>query len=583
MRKKKILSVLLATAMMSAMFTGCGGGGDDAASTNTNSGDNTSADASSSNSGDSANSGSSGSGEIKEFTAFFAVPGSEINDDNEIQQLIAEKTGVKVKETWLTGQTAQEAVGTLIAGGEYPDFIDGGDGCAQLYDAGALVALDDYIDKYPNIKEFLTEQEWDKLRQEDGHIYWINQFGNIYGEEKATTHNDEAFWIQTRVLEWAGYPEVHTMDQYFDLIERYNEANPTMEDGTANIPYTILCDDWRYFCLENAPEFLDGYPNDGSCIVDPETLTIIDYNTTPTAKRYFQKLNEEFKKGVVDPESFTQTYDEYIAKLSTGRVLGMIDQWWDFAYTVRDSLKQQGLDLKGCDYVPLPITIEEGIKNQWHNSGGVLNVASGIAITTSCKDVEGAMQFINDLLDQDVHDLRFWGVKDVDYNVDESGEFSRTEEMRMQSSDTAYKASHSCTYSYFPQYAGTSRDGINAMKPENQPKEFYDALSKNVQECFDAYGAQTYVDMLGTSEAPGPWYPMYSYSNNMTTATEGGTAWAKMGEIKHEYLPKVVMADDFEGAWEEYMEVYDGCNPQAFIDEMQAELDRRMEEAAKYN
>ena len=583
MRKKKILSVLLATAMMSAMFTGCGGGGDDAASTNTNSGDNTSADVSSSNSGDSANSGSSDSGEIKEFTAFFAVPGSEINDDNEIQQLIAEKTGVKVKETWLTGQTAQEAVGTLIAGGEYPDFIDGGDGCAQLYDAGALVALDDYIDKYPNIKEFLTEQEWDKLRQEDGHIYWINQFGNIYGEEKATTHNDEAFWIQTRVLEWAGYPEVHTMDQYFDLIERYNEANPTMEDGTANIPYTILCDDWRYFCLENAPEFLDGYPNDGSCIVDPETLTIIDYNTTPTAKRYFQKLNEEFKKGIVDPESFTQTYDEYIAKLSTGRVLGMIDQWWDFAYTVRDSLKQQGLDLKGCDYVPLPITIEEVIKNQWHNSGGVLNVASGIAITTSCKDVEGAMQFINDLLDQDIHDLRFWGVKDVDYNVDENGEFSRTEEMRMQSSDTAYKASHSCTYSYFPQYAGTSRDGINAMKPENQPKEFYDALSKNVQECFDAYGAQTYVDMLGTSEAPGPWYPMYSYSNNMTTATEGGTAWAKMGEIKHEYLPKVVMADDFEGAWEEYMEVYDGCNPQAFIDEMQAELDRRMEEAAKYN
>ena len=583
MRKKKILSVLLATAMMSAMFTGCGGGGDDAASTNTNSGDNTSADVSSSNSGDSANSGSSDSGEIKEFTAFFAVPGSEINDDNEIQQLIAEKTGVKVKETWLTGQTAQEAVGTLIAGGEYPDFIDGGDGCAQLYDAGALVALDDYIDKYPNIKEFLTEQEWDKLRQEDGHIYWINQFGNIYGEEKATTHNDEAFWIQTRVLEWAGYPEVHTMDQYFDLIERYNEANPTMEDGTANIPYTILCDDWRYFCLENAPEFLDGYPNDGSCIVDPETLTIIDYNTTPTAKRYFQKLNEEFKKGIVDPESFTQTYDEYIAKLSTGRVLGMIDQWWDFAYTVRDSLKQQGLDLKGCDYVPLPITIEEGIKNQWHNSGGVLNVASGLAITTSCKDVDGAMQFINDLLDQDMHDLRFWGVKDVDYNVDENGEFSRTEEMRMRSSDTAYKASHTCTYSYFPQYTGTSRDGINAMKPENQPKEFYDALSKNVQECFAAYGAQTYVDMLGTSEAPGPWYPMYSYSNNMTTATEGGTAWAKMGEIKHEYLPKVVMADDFEGAWEEYMEVYDGCNPQAFIDEMQAELDRRMEEAAKYN
>ena len=555
MKKKQMLAALMGVAMLSTLLAGCGGGDKE---------------------------GSSEEGGVKEFTAFFAVPGTEINDDNEIQQKIAEITGAKCKETWLTGQTAEEAVGTMIAGGEYPDFIDGGDGMAQLYDAGALVALDDYIDDYPNIKEYLTDQEWDKLRQEDGHIYWINQFQNIYGEEKATTHNDEAFWIQTRVLEWAGYPEVKTMDQYFDLIEAYQEANPTMEDGTENIPYTILCEDWRYFCLENAPQFLDGYPNDGSVIVDPEELKVIDYNTTPTAVKYFQKLNEEYHKGIVDPESFTQTYDEYIAKLSTGRVLGMIDQWWNFAYNVNDSLKQQGLDEQGCDYVPLPITIEEGIQNKWHCSGSVLNEASGLAITTSCEDVEGALQFINDLLSQEVHDLRYWGVEGEDYEVDENGLFYKTEEQRLEASDTAYKASHLCTYSYFPQYAGTSRDGINAMQPQYQPTEFFDGLSDDVKKCFEAYGAETYVDMLGTSEAPGPWYPMYSYSNNMTTSTPGGMALTKMGEIKHEYLPKVVKAEDFDAAWDEYMEAYESCDPQAFLDEMQEELDRRMEEAAKY-
>ena len=31
-----------------------------------------------------------------------------------------------------------------------------------------------------------------------------------------------------------------------------------------------------------------------------------------------------------------------------------------------------------------------------------------------------------------------------------------------------------------------------------------------------------------------------------------------------------------------YMEAYESCDPQAFLDEMQEELDRRMEEAAKY-
>lgn len=559
MKTKKAVSVILTAALMATLAAGCG-----------------------SNSKNSASGGSENSDGVKEFTAFFAVPGSELNDDNEVQDIIAEKTGAKVKETWLTGQTAEEAVGTLIAGGEYPDFIDGGDGMHQLYEAGALVPLDDYLDKYPNIKNYYTQQQWDQLRQDDGHIYWIQQFGNIKGEEKTCTHNDEAFWIQTRVLKWAGYPKITTMDEYFDLIEKYNKANPTMEDGTENIPYTILCDDWRYFCLENAPQFLDGHPNDGSCIVDPKKLEVIDYNTTDTAKAYFKKLNEEYNKGIVDPESFTQTYDEYVAKLSTGRVLGMIDQWWEFAYTAGDAIKQAGLDKQGCNYVPLPITIDKNTKNQWHCSGGVLNVASGLAVTTSCDDVEGALQFVNDLLGQEIHDLRFWGVKDVDYNVDKNGEYTRTPEMRSKSSETAYKASHSCSYSYFPQYNGTSDDGINSMKADGQAKEFYDGLPNDVKECFDAYGCETYVDMIGTNEAPGAWYPMYSYSSSMTTDTDGGKAWNKMGEIKHEYLPKVVMAKDFDSAWSDYMSVYDKCNPKAFVDEMQKELDRRMAEAAKY-
>ena len=565
MKRRKLISVLLAATMMAAMFAGCGS---DAASTDAK------------ENADGADSTEAGG--VKEFTAFFAVPGSEINDDNEIQQIIADKTGVKVKETWLTGQTAEEAVGMMITGGELPDFICGGSGQSQLYDADVLVALDDYLDDYPNIKNFFTQQQWDQLRQDDGHIYWIPQFSNIKGEEKVCTHNDEAFWIQARVLKWADYPEIRTMDQYFDLIERYNEANPTMEDGTENIPYTILCDDWRYFCLENVPQFLDGYPNDGSCIVDPETLTVIDYNTTDTAVKYFEKLNEEYQKGIVDPESFTQTYDEYIAKLSTGRVLGMIDQWWDFAYTAGDAIKQAGLDAQGCDYIPLPITIDESVKNQWHCSGGVLNVSDGLAITTSCEDVEAALQFADDLLSQDIHNLRFWGVEGVDYNVDDNGEFYRTEEQRTRAVDTAYKASHTCTYSYFPQYSGTSDDGINANKPDGQANEFFDGLNDDVKEAFSAYGAETYVDMIGTNEAPGAWYPMWSYSNSFTTDTEGGMAWNKIGEIKHEYLPQVVMAKDFDAAWAEYMDAYNSCDPGAFIGELQTELDKRMEEAAKY-
>lgn len=313
---KKLLALAVAAALMVSSMAGCATGG---------SGDSTA-------SGSAASTASTArkSGEVKQFKAFFAVPGTEINDDNEVQKKITDLIGAKCKETWLTGQSAKEAIGTLIAGGEYPDFVDGSDATRSLVDAGAFIQLDNYIDKYPNIKKYFTEEQWDAIKNANGgHIYYLPQFSVTNGKPTNTIHNDEAFWIQTRVLKWANYPKITTMDQYFDLIEKYLKANPTMKSGTKNIGYTILCDDWRYFCLENAPQFLDGYPNDGSCIVDPKTLKVTDYNTTPTAKTYFQKLNTEYKKGIVDPESFTQKYDQYISKLSTGAVLGMIDQYWD--------------------------------------------------------------------------------------------------------------------------------------------------------------------------------------------------------------------------------------------------------------
>ena len=135
MKKRSIIAVFMTAALAMSVLGGCSGSSDNnSSSDNSNSSDNsipTGSNASEKGSSSSSNQ----SGDIIEFTAFFATPGAEINDDNEIKQIIAEKTNVKVKETWLTGQTASEAIGTIVAGGEYPDFIDGGDAMASLYDA----------------------------------------------------------------------------------------------------------------------------------------------------------------------------------------------------------------------------------------------------------------------------------------------------------------------------------------------------------------------------------------------------------------------------------------------------------------
>ena len=180
--------------------------------------------------------------EIKHFTAFFSVTGKMLNTQNDIKEMIADKIGADCEENWLVWQSKEEALNSYIASGEYPDFILGE---KVLLDADALIPIDEYWDDYPNIRNYLSEEQWERFRQEDGHIYWIPQFCVSQGENVEVTHTGEAFWIQTRVLKWAGYPKITTVDEYFDLIEAYVQANPVMPAGKKNVPFTMLCDDCR--------------------------------------------------------------------------------------------------------------------------------------------------------------------------------------------------------------------------------------------------------------------------------------------------------------------------------------------------
>ncbi|MBO6197213.1 MAG: sugar ABC transporter substrate-binding protein, partial [Butyrivibrio sp.] len=207
---KKVVALSMSTMLMATALVGCGEAAQstgDSAQTS-NGGTETAAPATTDTAADTtaaAEEKTYAPDEIVDMTFFAGMPGTEINSgNNEIQDMIAEKTGVRLKETWLTGQTVAEAIGSIIASGTYPDLIDGGDGCADLYNEGVLIPWDEYLEsgKYPNLTNYYTDAEWDQFRQDDGHIYWCNVFQNTKGAPTGTAHNDEAFWIQARVLEW---------------------------------------------------------------------------------------------------------------------------------------------------------------------------------------------------------------------------------------------------------------------------------------------------------------------------------------------------------------------------------------------
>ena len=526
---------------------------------------------------------------VKHYTGFFAVLKDDCSESERIRSAIAEKTGAVCEEKWLTrNDSRDEVISIMINKADYPDFIYAGTDHSKFLEANAYIPLENYIEKNQNLKNYFTEEEWDRIKSPDGHIYIIPCFSKVNMYDTNTIHNDEAFWIQVRVLRWAGYPDIKTPDEYFDLIRRYLRAHPEDENGKKLIGYDILTEGYLYFCLENPPQFLDGYPNDGSCMVDRKTNRVIDYNTTPTAKRWFQKLNTEYHSGIIDPDCFVMKKNQYFSKLSEGIVLGMVDQWWNFGPYV-------GNLPDDCAYVPLGLTIDRGITEHYH-SEPAFDTSQGIGVSVSCQDPDGAVAVINDLLDPEIFTLRMWGEEGVDYIAGEDGVFSladkgaeipdvtETVTETLISDGTEEAAAETgageevsdYAYPYFPIYKGMNPDGINAYSPEYQPSEFYNKLSDIMKECFDAYKVHTYVELFNKSEKNAPWYPMWSYTNNFTEDTPYGRAKKNMDEVKHEYLPRVVMSDDFEAAWEEYMQAYKSCNPEFYIAELQNEVTRRM-------
>lgn len=506
--------------------------------------------------------------DIKVFTGYFAINGENLDKKNEIKELIARKTGARCEETWKSpNKSADETIEDMIISHKYPDFIYGGIGQQKLLDADALIPINKYWDEYDNIKNYFTAEQWKKLEDENGYIYYIPVYSNSYMNDTDPEYSDEAFWIQVKVLEWAGYPEIRTVDQYFDLIESYLSENPVNENGDANIGYEILTDGYLYFCMENPPQFLDGYPNDGCCIVDPDTLTANDYNITPTAEKWFRKLNEEYHKGIIDPEFSFMTSAQYYEKIENGIVLGMVDQHWNF---------ESAEDLLPADsqYVPLDLVIDESVVPNYR-SPRTFDASQGLGISVDCEDVESALKFINDLLSPEIMNLRFWGIEGKDYQIDGSGKFYRNDAQRARSFSEEYKNEHFCKYFGFPYYGGMNLDGVNAYAPENQPEEYFSTLGGPMKRCLEAYGVKTPAEMLNMHEENSAWYPMWSYTNTFTADTDYGRAKEEIDSVKHRYLPKAIMSDDFDEAWDEYMEVYNACDLNSYYNELTSEVRRR--------
>ena len=541
--KRKVVSLMLVSAMVAGMLAGCGS---DSGSSKGGSSTETGSAAEASSSGETADDADDKSPITFEY---FNADGINGNWDNPVAKAITEATGVTLDVSYPVASQgdAKEDVALMIANDEYPDMIYAKGSATDLYQAGALIDMTDLIEKYgPNIKKMYgAEMEKLKWSQDDPGIYQLS----YAGVNQKTLTTGGSCQIQWAALKENDYKYPKTLDEYEKMIKSYLAAHPKTEDGLDMIGITMSASDWHWMITLGNPAGLiaDASPDNGQWIIDDE-YNVHYKHVTDEEKEYFKWLCRMYNEGILDPNFATQTDDDYIAKVASGRVVAITDAEWHYSQCEATLVADGKVDQT---YVGLPVTLREDQVEKALLYQGT-TVGWGIGITKSCEDPVRAIKFLDYLCSDEGQILYHWGIEGENYFLDDDGQPYRTdEEVAKAQSDPDYaKNTGIDNYTGFPIY-GTgsySEDGF-PYTPTTKESVIANYNTAEKEGC-EAMGFEMLTDMFAQPEEFDllPYSALWAYQQPQELAEKQTI----LDEIAWPGLVKCVTGteDEFDGNWE---------------------------------
>ena len=540
--KRKVVSLMLVSAMVAGMLAGCGS---DSGSSKGGSSTETGSAAEASSSGETADDADDKSPITFEY---FNADGKNGNWDNPVAKAITEATGVTLDVSYPVASQgdAKEDVALMIANDEYPDMIYAKGSATDLYQAGALIDMTDLIEKYgPNIKKMYgAEMEKLKWSQDDPGIYQLS----YAGVNQKTLTTGGSCQIQWAALKENDYKYPKTLDEYEKMIKSYLAAHPKTEDGLDMIGITMSASDWHWMITLGNPAGLiaDASPDNGQWIIDDE-YNVHYKHVTDEEKEYFKWLCRMYNEGILDPNFATQTDDDYIAKVASGRVVAITDAEWHYSQCEATLVADGKVDQT---YVGLPVTLREDQVEKALLYQGT-TVGWGIGITKSCEDPVRAIKFLDYLCSDEGQILYHWGIEGENYFLDDNGQPYRTdEEVAKAQSDPDYSKNTGIdNYTGFPIY-GTGSYSEDGFPYTPTTKESVIANYNEAEKAgCEAMGFEMLTDMFAQPEEFDllPYSALWAYQQPQELAEKQTI----LDEIAWPGLVKCVTGteDEFDGNW----------------------------------
>lgn len=471
---------------------------------------------------------------------------------SEVGKLITQKTGISINAQFPAGGNDEDIFALMVASNEYPDLVAAKGNVSKLKAAGALIDLAPLIEEHaPNIKTLYSDH-MKRLR-------WSNDDHGIYVLPTAGVGQQDfkpagGFQLQHAVLKELGYPQIKTVKDYENALRAYYDKHKTTSDGKPIIPLSLNAGGWQILITTTNPAVATtGAPDEGEFHINPDTYEAKFHYLRPEEKEYFRWLNHMYDIGLLDPESFVQKYDQYRAKIASGRVLGLIDADWDFAGEVAVLKKEGKYDQT---YAPFPVTLNESYKSHAFQDTGYL-AGTGISITKSAKDPVRIIKFLDFLASDEGQVLVNWGIEGKHYNVENGKRIIPDDLLGMKVNDnqTFRQMTGIDMYRFGPNYGDGVKDPTGNYYTTVFPEQIEKEYTQADRETLAAYHIKTYKDLWPSKEEfpVKPWGSAWNI--NIETGSEANVLFQKCEDIMKRRIPQAIMAkpDQFDAIWDTFM------------------------------
>ncbi|KQX48692.1 ABC transporter substrate-binding protein [Paenibacillus sp. Root444D2] len=508
---------------------------------------------------------------------FAAGDNNPLWDDmqSEVGKLITQKTGISIKAQFPVGGN-DDLFSLMVASNDYPDMVAAKGSAGKLKDAGALIDLAPLIDQYaPNLKKLYGDY-MKRLR-------WSNEDHGIYVLPTAGVNNQyfkagAGFELQHAVVKELGYPPIKTVKDFENALKAYKDKHPTTADGKPIIPLSLNAGEWQILITTTNPAVATtGAPDEGEFYIDPKTYEAKFHYLRPEEKEYFRWLNHMNDIGLLDPESFVQKYDQYKAKVASGRVLGLIDADWDYANEEALLKKDGKFDQT---YAHFPVTLNETYKRSDFQDTGYL-AGTGISITKSAKDPVRIIKFLDFLASDEGQVLVNWGIEGKHYKVENGKHVILDDILKMKINDNKkFKQTTGIEmYRMGPSYGDGVKDPTGNYYTTVFPEQIEKEYTQADKETLAAYKIKNFKD-LWPSEKEFPVRPWGAAWNiNMESGSEVNVLFQKCEDIMKKRIPEAILVkpDQFDAVWDNFMKDLE----KAGVNKLNQEFTRLVKERVK--